>query len=181
MDRALESPPPSKLRGYGAAPAGAVAARPRVAWSRHDLAFAASGAALAALTVLALWRPLGGVRSVSRAAAAAPAGALATARGSRRSRSRRSCSAGGRAVSTLSFSGVTYAYPGAGAPALRELTVRHRRRRARRRRRALGLGESTFVRAASGLAPHAHGGTFAGRVVAGGLDTREHGPGALAA
>ncbi len=38
-------------------------------------------------------------------------------------------------------------------------------------------GKSTLLRAAAGLVPHFHGGTFAGRVVVGGLDTREHGPG----
>jgi energy-coupling factor transporter ATP-binding protein EcfA2 len=37
-------------------------------------------------------------------------------------------------------------------------------------------GKSTLLRAAAGLVPHFHGGTFAGRVVVGGLDTREHGP-----
>jgi len=42
-------------------------------------------------------------------------------------------------------------------------------------------GKSTLLRAASGLVPHFHGGRFAGRVTAGGLDTRDHGPGAVAA
>ena len=42
-------------------------------------------------------------------------------------------------------------------------------------------GKSTFLRAACGLVPHFHGGEFAGRVVTGGLDTREHGPAALSA
>ncbi|MEA2149034.1 MAG: energy-coupling factor transport system ATP-binding protein, partial [Solirubrobacteraceae bacterium] len=42
-------------------------------------------------------------------------------------------------------------------------------------------GKSTFLRAACGLVPHFHGGEFAGRVVAGGLDTREHGPAGIAA
>ena len=44
-----------------------------------------------------------------------------------------------------------------------------------------GSGKSTLLRAACGLVPHFHGGTFAGRVVCGGLDTREHGPAKLAA
>ena len=42
-------------------------------------------------------------------------------------------------------------------------------------------GKSTLLRAACGLVPHFHGGTFAGRAVVGGLDTRDHGPGDLAA
>ena len=46
---------------------------------------------------------------------------------------------------------------------------------------ASGSGKSTLLRAACGLVPHFHGGTFAGRVECGGLDTREHGPAKLAA
>ena len=42
-------------------------------------------------------------------------------------------------------------------------------------------GKSTFLRAASGLVPHFHGGEFGGRVLTGGLDTRDHGPAALSA
>ena len=44
-----------------------------------------------------------------------------------------------------------------------------------------GSGKSTLLRAAAGLVPHFHGGEFAGRLVAGGLDTRDHGPAELAA
>jgi energy-coupling factor transporter ATP-binding protein EcfA2 len=44
-----------------------------------------------------------------------------------------------------------------------------------------GSGKSTLLRAACGLVPHFHGGTFGGRVETGGLDTREHGPAKLAA
>ena len=39
-----------------------------------------------------------------------------------------------------------------------------------------GGGKSTFLRCLNGLVPHFHGGSFAGRIVAGGLDTREHQP-----
>ena len=84
-------------------------------------------------------------------------------------------------MSALRFEHVTYRYPHASEPALRdvsfdigpgEFVV------------AAGLsasGKSTFLRAACGLVPHFHGGEFAGRVVTGGLDTRENGPGELAA
>ena len=84
-------------------------------------------------------------------------------------------------MSVLCFEDVTYRYPHASEPALRgvsldvapgEFVV------------AAGLsasGKSTFLRAACGLVPHFHGGEFAGRVVTGGLDTREHGPAALSA
>ena len=44
-----------------------------------------------------------------------------------------------------------------------------------------GSGKSTLLRAAAGLVPHFHGGEFAGRLVAGGLDSREHGPAELSA
>ena len=46
---------------------------------------------------------------------------------------------------------------------------------------ASASGKSTLLRAACGLVPHFHGGEFAGGVVVGGLDTREHGPATLAA
>jgi energy-coupling factor transport system ATP-binding protein len=44
-----------------------------------------------------------------------------------------------------------------------------------------GSGKSTLLRAAAGLVPHFHGGTFAGNVSVAGLDTREHGPATLGA
>jgi energy-coupling factor transporter ATP-binding protein EcfA2 len=43
-----------------------------------------------------------------------------------------------------------------------------------------GSGKSTLLRALAGLVPHFHGGTFSGRVEVAGLDTRSHGPAALA-
>ncbi len=84
-------------------------------------------------------------------------------------------------TAVLRFEGVTYRYPHAPEPALRDISL------------AIGDGEfvvaaglsasgkSTFLRAACGLVPHFHGGEFGGRVVTGGLDTREHGPAAIAA
>jgi energy-coupling factor transport system ATP-binding protein len=44
-----------------------------------------------------------------------------------------------------------------------------------------GSGKSTLLRAACGLVPHFHGGTFGGRLACAGLDTRDHGPAELAA
>jgi energy-coupling factor transport system ATP-binding protein len=44
-----------------------------------------------------------------------------------------------------------------------------------------GSGKSTLLRAAAGLVPHFHGGVFAGRLLAGGLDSRDHGPAELSA
>ena len=39
-----------------------------------------------------------------------------------------------------------------------------------------GSGKSTLLRAACGLVPHFHGGSFGGTVLTAGLDTREHTP-----
>ncbi len=81
----------------------------------------------------------------------------------------------------LAFEGVGYTYPGAARPALRDvdLTVAPGEFVV-----LAGLsagGKSTLLRAACGLVPHFHGGTFSGRVTTAGQDTRDHGPGALAA
>jgi energy-coupling factor transporter ATP-binding protein EcfA2 len=46
---------------------------------------------------------------------------------------------------------------------------------------ASGSGKSTVLRAAAGLVPHFHGGTFAGRVRTGDMDTRQNGPAELSA
>jgi energy-coupling factor transport system ATP-binding protein len=43
-----------------------------------------------------------------------------------------------------------------------------------------GSGKSTLLRALAGLVPHFHGGVFSGRVVVGGIDTRETRPAQLA-
>jgi energy-coupling factor transporter ATP-binding protein EcfA2 len=76
---------------------------------------------------------------------------------------------------------VTYAYPGGAAPALREVTLAVEPGEFVVVAGGSGSGKSTLLRAAAGLVPHFHGGTFAGRLRCGGLDTREHGPGELAA
>ncbi|GAC1434971.1 MAG: energy-coupling factor transporter ATPase [Solirubrobacteraceae bacterium] len=80
----------------------------------------------------------------------------------------------------LRLEGVTYSYPDATVPALSEidLTIDEGEFCV-----AAGLsasGKSTLLRVACGLVPHFHGGTFGGRAVVAGLDTRRHGPGALA-
>jgi energy-coupling factor transport system permease protein len=55
LDRALDVAATLEVRGYGIARRGVVGARP---WSRHDLAFAASAAAMAVLTVVARAVPI---------------------------------------------------------------------------------------------------------------------------
>jgi energy-coupling factor transporter ATP-binding protein EcfA2 len=84
-------------------------------------------------------------------------------------------------VSAISLQGVTYTYPGAGEPALRDATLEIRPGELVLIAGASGSGKSTLLRVLSGLVPHFYGGTFAGRAVVAGLDIREHGPGELAA
>jgi energy-coupling factor transport system ATP-binding protein len=84
-------------------------------------------------------------------------------------------------MSALALDGVTYAYPDAAAPALRDVTLTVEPGEFVVLAGGSGSGKSTLLRAAAGLVPHFHGGTFAGRLACGGLDTREHGPAELAA
>jgi energy-coupling factor transport system ATP-binding protein len=81
----------------------------------------------------------------------------------------------------LAFEGVTYAYPGAARPALRDVDLAVAPGEFVVVAGLSASGKSTLLRAANGLAPHFHGGTFGGRVTCGGLDTREHDPAALSA
>jgi energy-coupling factor transport system ATP-binding protein len=83
-------------------------------------------------------------------------------------------------MSLLELEGVTYSYPGAAEPALRDVSVSISPGQLVVIAGASGSGKSTLLRAAAGLVPHFHGGTFAGRVTVAGMDTREHGPGELA-
>jgi len=83
-------------------------------------------------------------------------------------------------VSVLELSGVSYAYPGE-PDAVRHLTLSVEPGEFIVVSGGSGSGKSTLLRAASGLVPHFHGGMFAGRLRCAGLDTREHGPGELAA
>jgi energy-coupling factor transport system ATP-binding protein len=83
-------------------------------------------------------------------------------------------------VNLLELDHVTYTYPGASVPALRDVTVQIAVGELVVLAGASGSGKSTLLRAASGLVPHFHGGAFAGRVLVAGMDTREHGVGELA-
>jgi energy-coupling factor transport system ATP-binding protein len=83
-------------------------------------------------------------------------------------------------MAALSFEGVTYAYPGAGRPALAGVDLDIEPGQLVLLVGASGSGKSTLLRAALGLVPHFHGGELHGRVCVAGLDTREHRPGALA-
>jgi energy-coupling factor transport system ATP-binding protein len=84
-------------------------------------------------------------------------------------------------VSVLCIDHVTYSYPGATAPSLVDVSLEIAPGELVVLAGGSGSGKSTLLRAANGLVPHFHGGVFAGRVSIAGLDTREHGPGTLAA
>ncbi|MGH2912917.1 MAG: ABC transporter ATP-binding protein [Solirubrobacteraceae bacterium] len=84
-------------------------------------------------------------------------------------------------MSAVEFERVTYSYPGATRPALDDVSVRIEPGELCVLAGLSGHGKSTLLRAACGLAPHFHGGTFAGRVRVEGLDTREHPPARLGA
>ncbi len=79
----------------------------------------------------------------------------------------------------LSFACVTYHYPGVERPALQDVSFELAPGEFCLLAGLSGHGKSTLLRAACGLVPHFHGGSFAGRVTLAGLDTREHGPARL--
>ena len=84
-------------------------------------------------------------------------------------------------MSTLVVEHFSYLYPGTEDPALRDVSLRVDPGEFVVLAGLSASGKSTLLRAAAGLVPHFHGGEASGRVVVGGLDTREHGPGDLAA
>ncbi len=82
-------------------------------------------------------------------------------------------------MNVLSFDGVTYHYPDAERPALDDVSFEVAAGEFCLLAGLSGHGKSTLLRAACGLAPHFHGGRFAGRIQLAGLDTREHQPARL--
>jgi len=76
----------------------------------------------------------------------------------------------------LAFEHVSYRYPGRSDAALDDVSIGIAAGELCLLAGLSGHGKSTLLRAACGLAPHFHGGRFAGRVTLCGLDTREHGP-----
>jgi energy-coupling factor transporter ATP-binding protein EcfA2 len=83
--------------------------------------------------------------------------------------------------SAIAFSRVTYRYPERSEPALRDVDLRIEQGELCLLAGRSGQGKSTLIRAACGLVPHFHGGTFAGAVSIAGFDTREHPPARLGA
>ncbi|MHB8240876.1 MAG: ABC transporter ATP-binding protein [Solirubrobacteraceae bacterium] len=84
-------------------------------------------------------------------------------------------------MSALCLDRVTYRYPGAATDALREVSLAVEPGEFCVLAGLSGSGKSTVLRAAAGLVPHFHGGSFAGSVTVGDLDTREHSPAAIGA
>lgn len=81
----------------------------------------------------------------------------------------------------MAFSNVTYAYPECSEAALHGVTLELEQGELCLLAGRSGQGKSTLLRAACGLVPHFHGGTFAGSVSVAGMDTREHPPALLGA
>jgi energy-coupling factor transport system ATP-binding protein len=74
---------------------------------------------------------------------------------------------------------VTFSYPEAAAPALRELSLDVEEGEVVLLLGRSGSGKSTLLRCFAGLVPHFHGGRFEGRVEVCGLDTRSARPAEL--
>jgi energy-coupling factor transport system ATP-binding protein len=84
-------------------------------------------------------------------------------------------------VNVLELDRVSYRYPRGERPALADVTLELAAGELVVVAGASGSGKSTLLRTACGLVPHFHGGEFTGRAVVAGMDSREHGPGELAA
>jgi len=84
-------------------------------------------------------------------------------------------------MNALELAAVSYTYPGAPEPALRDLTLEIAHGEFVVLAGGSAAGKSTLLGVASGLVPHFHGGRFDGRAQVCGMDLRENGPAALAA
>lgn len=76
----------------------------------------------------------------------------------------------------LELDGFSYRYPGAAAPALRDVDLRVEAGEFVVLAGRSAAGKSTLLRVACGLVPHFHGGEAAGTAAVCGLDLRDHGP-----
>ncbi|MGD0198242.1 MAG: ATP-binding cassette domain-containing protein [Solirubrobacteraceae bacterium] len=83
-------------------------------------------------------------------------------------------------MNALELRELSYTYPGAPAPALVDLNLTIPEGELVIVAGLSASGKSTLLGLASGIVPHFHGGTLAGRAEVCGLDLREHGPAQLA-
>ena len=81
----------------------------------------------------------------------------------------------------LRVESLTYRYPGAAVPALREVALEIAAGELVLLAGRSACGKTTLLRAACGLVPHFHGGELEGRIEVAGVDAIEAGPGALGA
>ncbi|MEJ7875806.1 MAG: ATP-binding cassette domain-containing protein [Solirubrobacterales bacterium] len=79
-------------------------------------------------------------------------------------------------AAVLELSGFSYRYPGAPAPALRDVDLRVEPGEFVVLAGRSAAGKSTLLRVACGLVPHFHGGEVAGSAIVCGFDVRDHGP-----
>ncbi|HEX5376030.1 MAG TPA: ATP-binding cassette domain-containing protein [Solirubrobacterales bacterium] len=86
-----------------------------------------------------------------------------------------------RAVPALAIERLTYGYPNASQPALREVSLQLSAGELVLLAGRSACGKSTLLRAACGLVPHFHGGEIEGRIEVAGTDALATGPGELAA
>lgn len=86
-----------------------------------------------------------------------------------------------RAVRPLAVETLTYIYPTASQPALRDVSLRLQPGEFTLLAGRSACGKSTLLRAACGLVPHFHGGEIEGSVSVAGIDALAAGPGELAA
>jgi len=80
----------------------------------------------------------------------------------------------------IRFASVSFAYPGAAAPVLRDVDLTIPEGELSLVVGRTGSGKSTLLRAVNGLVPHFSGGTLTGTVTVDGRDTRTHPPRELA-
>jgi energy-coupling factor transport system ATP-binding protein len=83
-------------------------------------------------------------------------------------------------VALARVEGLTFSYPGAGAPSLVDVSLAIDPGEIVALLGPSGSGKSTLLRALAGLVPHFHGGRFRGRVEVDGRDTRKARPAELA-
>jgi len=86
-----------------------------------------------------------------------------------------------RVAPALAIESLTYAYPAAVAPALRDVSLELASGELVLLAGRSACGKSTLLRASCGLVPHFHGGEIEGRVEVAGIDALASGPSELAA